>query len=444
MRGSLLDLWAVKAGEAIMQSGKTSPTLSFAQEAVGGVMNRVLVILVVLLLGAYSAMAAGDLGNGASEFSDRDQYERILTLFRDGDIDGALYGFTTFLLKYPKSDLAPNACYWLGESYYAKRDFRKAIETYEAVRLNYPDSEKVPAAMLKTGYAYLASKDKKRALLAFEQVVILYPKSPEAIKASEKLLQFNKYAAVPNIPPSGTLPFADEYDRPRPKTEDVKEEPVPISTGSSFIVSRQGHVLTNNHVIEGCATIRAITEGRKTQLTVVATDPSNDLAVLKLPAPVLTTARFREGRTIRPGDGVIVVGFPFHGLLASEANVTIGSVSALAGLGNNTRFLQITAPVQPGNSGGPLLDERGQIVGVVVSKLDALSVAKITGDIPQNINFAINGSVAKSFLDSHSIEYEADMSSRKLEPAEIGAAARKFTLLLECHRQKLDAEHRKK
>jgi S1-C subfamily serine protease len=130
----------------------------------------------------------------------------------------------------------------------------------------------------------------------------------------------------------------------------------------------------------------------------------------------------------------VVVGFPLHGLLASEANVTTGTVSALAGIGNDTRFLQITAPVQPGNSGGPLLDAGGHIVGIVVSKLDAINIAKATGDIPQNINFAIKDTIAKSFLDSQSVEYETETSSTTREFADIGAAAKKFTLLLECLR----------
>jgi len=206
----------------------------------------------------------------------------------------------------------------------------------------------------------------------------------------------------------------------------------PVSSGTGFVVSRQGHVLTNHHVIDGCTTIRATTEGRTNLLTLVGADVKNDLAVLTLPVPFPSVARFRAGRTIRPGDGVVVVGFPLHGLLASEANVTTGTVSALAGIGNDTRFLQITAPVQPGNSGGPLLDEGGRIVGLVVSKLDAMHIAQATGDIPQNINFAIKGVVAKSFLDSQGVEYEISSSSKTLTAAEIGATAKKFTLLLEC------------
>ena len=214
------------------------------------------------------------------------------------------------------------------------------------------------------------------------------------------------------------------------------------SSGTGFVVSRQGHILTNHHVVEGCASIRANIEGAQMELPVVGVDPKNDLAVLKLAGATLRFARFREGRNIRSGDSVVLVGFPLHGVLASEANISTGTVSALAGLGNDTLFLQMTAPVQPGNSGGPVFDQSGQIVGVVVSKLDALKVAKVTGDIPQNINFAINGSVAKAFLDSHGVGYETAGSGMKLESAEIGAVAKQFTFLLECYSEKLGAEHR--
>ncbi|MEX0815304.1 MAG: serine protease, partial [Dongiaceae bacterium] len=143
-------------------------------------------------------------------------------------------------------------------------------------------------------------------------------------------------------------------------------------------------------------------------------------------------AAFREGRGVRAGDGVVVVGFPLRGLLASAANVTTGTVSALAGIRDDIRYLQITAPVQPGNSGGPLLDMSGNVVGVVVGKLDALAVAEVTGDIPQNVNFAIKDSVARSFLDANGIDYETAPADRDLSAADVGERARRFTVLLEC------------
>ena len=124
--------------------------------------------------------------------ADRGQYERVLALFRDGDLEGARRGFSTFIANYPNSDLAPNARYWLGEAYYGAKDFKRAIDAYDKVKLDYPRSEKVPAAILKKGYAYLALKDKKRASSAFKQVVTLYPRSPEAGKASDKLVQLKE------------------------------------------------------------------------------------------------------------------------------------------------------------------------------------------------------------------------------------------------------------
>ncbi len=128
----------------------------------------------------------------AALMADRESYERTLTRFKDGDLDGARQGFAEFLLQHPHSDLAPNARFWLGESYYGKKDFSRAIDAYDQVQLNHPASEKVPAALLKKGYAYLALKDRKKAASALKQVIDLYPKSPEANKAMDKLNQLKE------------------------------------------------------------------------------------------------------------------------------------------------------------------------------------------------------------------------------------------------------------
>ena len=126
------------------------------------------------------------------ERSDKLEYERLLVLFRNGDLDGARQGFAAFLRDHPNSDLSPNARYWLGESHYGKKDYKQAIDSYDRVELDFPQSEKVPAAILKKGYAYLAMKDKKRASSAFKQVVTLFPRSSEAGKASDKLSQLKE------------------------------------------------------------------------------------------------------------------------------------------------------------------------------------------------------------------------------------------------------------
>lgn len=112
--------------------------------------------------------------------------------------------------------------------------------------------------------------------------------------------------------------------------------------------------------------------------------------------------------------------------------MTTGNLSSLSGMGGDTRFLQITAPVQPGNSGGPMLDAAGNLMGVVVSKLDAIKLAKITGDMAQNVNFAIHANVLRTFLDTNNVDYESASSNQPLAPTAIAEKARGFTALVEC------------
>jgi len=205
-------------------------------------------------------------------------------------------------------------------------------------------------------------------------------------------------------------------------------------TGSGFAVDRSGHILTNAHVVESCNELRVRASGGVLTTRAVATDSANDLALIGPTSGAADVASFRDGPTLRQGDLVVAVGFPLPQLLASGANVTTGTLSALAGLGDDARYLQVTAPIQPGNSGGPLLDQSGNVVGVVVASLSALKIAKVYGRLPQNVNFAINASVARTFLDANAIRYDAAPSVAKLETADIGERARRFTVLIECWR----------
>jgi S1-C subfamily serine protease len=120
--------------------------------------------------------------------------------------------------------------------------------------------------------------------------------------------------------------------------------------------------------------------------------------------------------------------------LSSDPIVTKGIISALSGLKNDRRTIQITPPVQPGNSGGLLLGENGSVVGVVVSKLDAAQIAEVTGDIPQNVNFAVSLGTLQSFLNANGVPYVLDDSSAIKSPADISADASRYTVMLECLR----------
>jgi len=202
--------------------------------------------------------------------------------------------------------------------------------------------------------------------------------------------------------------------------------------GTGFVVSDAGHVLTSHHVVEGCWGLEAVSGHDRQPAALVGSDPVNDLALVRIQQPFGSIARFRAGRQIRPGDGVVVVGYPLPGILASEANVTTGTVSANAGPGDDPRFLQISAPIQSGNSGGPLMDRSGNVVGMIFAKLDALALASVYGDIPQNINFAIKQETALRFLGAHRVPYRSEPSGLRLEPADIGEQAKRFTVFIRC------------
>jgi S1-C subfamily serine protease len=205
------------------------------------------------------------------------------------------------------------------------------------------------------------------------------------------------------------------------------------SFGTGFVISAQGHMLTNAHVIDGCRTIAVLMDGARVNAQLVRKDATNDLALLRVElrqAPPV--ARFRSGAAIRPGDDVVVAGFPLPTVLQNGLNITTGNVSAMAGLGGNTALLQITAPVQPGNSGGPLLDMSGNVVGVIVSKLDAQRIARVTGDIPQNVNFAVQGAVARLFVEGGGQRVEEAPATRDQRAADVGEQSRNFTFQIEC------------
>ena len=204
-------------------------------------------------------------------------------------------------------------------------------------------------------------------------------------------------------------------------------------SGSGFLVSAAGHVVTNNHVVASCQ--RVTVAPGSAEASIVARDVRNDLALLKAASAPAEVAKLRSGRSVRPGDDVVVVGFPLRQVLAPSAIVTTGTVSALSGLGNDTAKLQITAPVQQGNSGGPLLDRHGLVVGVVQSKLNALRIAGATGDLPQNVNFAINGATLQSFLDANGVAFRsAAPAGAALSAADVGEQAARYTVAIECVR----------
>ena len=222
-------------------------------------------------------------------------------------------------------------------------------------------------------------------------------------------------------------------DKPPPLAPGERAARRAVSSGTGFVVAAR-RIMTNHHVVEGCAEVAArLPDGQEVPTRVMASDATRDLALLSTEADAGPILPFRGAGTYRRGEGVVTYGFPLAGLLSSGPTLTTGEVSALAGLADNQRHLQISAPVQPGNSGGPLLDMRGQVIGVVVSKLNAGQVARQTGDIPQNVNFAVKHTEALEFLREQNVAVTQGAANDAPRAADaVGEVAHPSTLFLRC------------
>ncbi len=175
------------------------------------------------------------------------------------------------------------------------------------------------------------------------------------------------------------------------------------STGSGFFITEDGYFITCFHVVvnSGKITLRNL-KGETFEARAIAVDRSNDLALLK--AEVSSGVRFKPlplaaSGDVRRGAAIVTMGFPNINQQGIEPKVTDGIINSFSGANNDARVFQISAAVQTGNSGGPLITMDGNVIGVVASKLDAQAMARQTGDIPQNVNYAIKSQYVLDMLD---------------------------------------------
>ena len=196
--------------------------------------------------------------------------------------------------------------------------------------------------------------------------------------------------------------YAEESSPNILNKDNQDNEVINASSGSGFAVSPDGYVITNNHVIEGCQEVILHTKEKDIKTRVIAFDPQNDLALLKGDFQPKTVFALSNNRPELLQD-IYVAGYPFGNAISSSIKVTKGIVSSLTGIGNNFSNIQIDAALQSRNSGGPIIDDNGNVIAVAVSKLDAKYMLENFGSIPENTNFGIKSSVVKSILDSNDV-----------------------------------------
>ncbi len=219
-----------------------------------------------------------------------------------------------------------------------------------------------------------------------------------------------------------------EIDKKKPKKKKPKASPddnkiVPAGSGSGFFVSKDGHVITNYHVIEGCDINKLSFKGSQTEVKVLAVDKVNDIAILKSnekPDEIFPVSN----EDVSLLEDVIVAGFPLGKQISSAIKTHKGVVTALAGAGDNYSFFQTDAAINQGNSGGPILNQKGNVVGIAVATWVEEGV--------QGVHFGIKSSTLKTFASANGLSF-ASPNYRELSNKDLGKLITKGTVYVECH-----------
>ena len=176
-----------------------------------------------------------------------------------------------------------------------------------------------------------------------------------------------------------------------------------IATGTGFLFGSQDYIVTNYHVVKGTSAVKVkFTNDEMIDATVVARDIQNDVAILKLtksPSFQSREMKFGDSSMVRMGDEVFTIGYPHIGIMGSKPKYTKGVISAVTGIKDNPTVFQTTVPIQPGNSGGPLFNEKGEVIGLTTSSLSLLAIESM-GAIPQSVNYAVKSSFVKNTIST--------------------------------------------
>jgi S1-C subfamily serine protease len=227
---------------------------------------------------------------------------------------------------------------------------------------------------------------------------------PVSVLTGEKPFDILASTGTPNTPNKDIIASLPESDNLN-------------ATGSGFLITDDGYLITNNHVVKNATKVRVVTKAGTLDAKVVQVDPANDLALLKTEGK-FSSLPITASRTAHLGGTVATVGFPDPSLQGFSPKLAKGEIASLSGIKDDPRYFQMSVPVQPGNSGGALVDEHGNVVGVVSAKLNASAALAASGALPENVNYAVKSSFLLSFLES-----VPDVSTKLKEPI---TADRKF------------------
>ena len=333
----------------------------------------------------------------------------------------------------------------LGITYGRLGQLQEAITEYKAALRINPDQKNAKKSLNKLERRLSLLKLAKERLLLKEErkkhEARLNTKEANRLKQERRLLEEERKKWE-------DLRLAEENRKQQPSTE----QSLHSGTGSGFFISKMGHVITNAHVVRDCNRITlGDNANHQAPAKVIRTDRRNDLALLKLSTLEMTSAESKSliqklsievlpltasgllrSEDVRLGEKVMVAGYPLGDFISNTMKVTTGVVSATLGAGNDSGQFQLDAAIQPGNSGGPIYDYGGNIVGVVVSQLNKLRMAEAIGTIPENQNFGVKASTVRQFLDSSGLPSKKAERAEDKSTEELAGIAKNQALMVMC------------
>jgi S1-C subfamily serine protease len=328
------------------------------------------------------------------------QYQLGLCYFNGTSVTKDYLEAARWFRKSAEQDYAP-AQYQFGLCYYAgygvEQDYAESLKwwTKASERGNAP-------AQYNLGCCYFYGYGTDKNLVAAAKWLNLASASGneyarQLLPGVEGLLSADQFAAAQQSVRDFKPILSPEAGAPA--TGGNAANTSPAASGTGFFITDDGFLVTNNHVVKNAARIYIVTGAGRMPASVVKADAQHDLALLKVegsfePLPVIPSG------TVSLGATVATVGYPNVQLQGQSPKLAKGEVAALAGTHDDPRYFQISVPVQPGNSGGALVDERGNVVGIVSAKLDANAALLTSGALPENVNYAVKSSYLLTFLNS--------------------------------------------
>ncbi|MBQ4864178.1 trypsin-like peptidase domain-containing protein [Pseudoalteromonas sp. MMG013] len=206
----------------------------------------------------------------------------------------------------------------------------------------------------------------------------------------------------------------------------------PINSGTGFYINKSGELITAAHVIDECIYYETQFKGQRFDAELVSKSNLLDVAVLKTKHNNSHSATFNVEDQISLGKQVFTTGYPLAGILADYPSLTMGNISSLGGLKGAQGYFQYSIPIQPGNSGGAIIDFKGNLAGMVTSSLNQVMMLKNSGTTSQNVNFGIRANLLKRYLNKNNVTYEVSENSAQFEKA--SADATEYSTQVLCYK----------